>query len=370
MKNAILLLMLILSIREQAFTQSGTSNNDKVFEITPDFAHRKFWIDLGKGNKIQVELTEPEDLDYLLNIDSLLKNLIADLAPFKDSLSDEITTKKIDVRIDSSSIRKIRIQRFAPKGFTYTITGSEPVALKLEQDTINFTGTVYFTAKYALRKAFNSSRNYRLRFFINDVNDIGRLIGVGLNQKMQRLRDNYKRQWKYVGPNHAQLRSDPSISASHPHGFAAGDDFLFLRGSVDAQNYKAFFVPSFAITAGLVVASHGFYKREIGLSWEPNFLFGKDENGKIKTYRNDFLTLTYGQGPIKDNNTHKESPFSAIFSIGYLAGRRGEFFDKNTMRIGAGRLSLFEGKTRIEPVLYFHDFLKGATPGLRWIQSF
>lgn len=370
MKYAFLLLMLIVSIKEQAFAQRGTSNNNKIFELAPDFAHRVFWIDLGKGNKIQVELTEPEDLDYLVNVDSLLQVLVTDLAPFRDSLTDEITTKKIDVRIDSSGIKKIRIQQSAPKGFTYTIKDQQPAALKLEQDTINFTGTVYFTAKYGLRKAFNSSRNYRLSFFINDVNDIGKLIGVGLNQKMQGLRDNYSRQWKYLAPNHAQLRYDPSISARHPHGFAAGDDFLFLRVSVDAQNYKAYFVPSFSITAGLVIASQGFYKREIGFSWEPNFLFAKNDDGKIKTYRNDFLTLTYGQGPIKDNNTHKESPLSAILSFGFLARRNGEFYDKNTMRIGAGRLSLFEGKTKIEPVLYFHDFFKGVTPGLRWIQSF
>jgi hypothetical protein len=362
--------MLAISIGQITFAQDGKTNTEKTFELNSDFAHQRFTIDIGKGNKIQIELTDAKDLDQLVNMDSLLKVFVADIEPFKDSLADEMTTKKIDYRIDSSNIKKIRIQQFAPKGFTYTINQGEPAALKLEQDTVNFTGTVYFVAKYTLRKAFNATRNYRLSFFLNDVNDIDKLIGTGLNAKIKELRDNYNTRWDYTSPNHVKLRRDPSITASHPHGYAAGDDFLELNVWVAAQNYKNYFVPSFNLMAGLVISSHGFYKREFNLGWEPHFLFRKDEQGKLKTYRNDFLTLTLAQGPIKDNDAHKDSPFTSIVSFGYLVHRSGDFFEKNTMRFGAGRLSLFEGKTKIEPVIYFNDFFKGVTPGLRWIQSF
>lgn len=360
--------MLSLSIGQQAIAQNTTT--DKTFELDPDFAHRRFFIDLGQGNKIKIELTEAEDLIYLQNIDSLLEVFVSDLSFFKDSLANELTIKRVDYRIDSPVIKKIRIQQFQPKGFTYTLQDGEPVALKLEQDTINFTGTVYFKAKYTLRKAFNSTRYYKLSLIVNDINDLSKLIGTGLNEKMKALTENYKTHWDYTSPNHVELRRDRSITASHPHGFAAGDDFLFIRASVDAQNYKAYFVPSFSITAGLTISSHGFYKREIGVGWEPNFFFGKDGQRKLKTYRNDFLTLTLGQGKIRDNDPHKESSLSAIVSLGYLIHRSGEFIDKHTMRLGAGRLSLFEGKTKIEPVIYFNGFFKGVTPGLRWIQSF
>lgn len=370
MKHALLLLMLATSIGRLTFAQDGKTNTEKTFELNSDFAHRRFLIDIGKGNKIQIELTEAEDLDYLVNIDSLLEVFVADIAPFKDSLADEMTTKKIDYRIDSFKVKKIRIQQFAPDGLTYTINQGEPAALKLEQDTVNFTATVYFRAKYTLRKAFNTTRYYRLSFFLNDVNDIGKLIGTGLNAKIRELRENYDSRWDYTAPNHVKLRRDPSITASHPHGFAAGDDFLELGASVGAQNYKNYFVPSFSLVAGVVISSHGFYKREFKLGWEPNFFFRKDEQGKLKTYRNDFLTLMLAQGPIKDNDAHKESPFSSIVSFGYLVRRSGDFYTKNTMRFGAGRLSLFEGKTKIEPVIYFNNFFKGVTPGLRWIQSF
>jgi hypothetical protein len=110
------------------------------------------------------------------------------------------------------------------------------------------------------------------------------------------------------------------------------------------------------------------YKWEPGLFWEPHYLFAKDAEGKLRTYRNDFLTFTYGQGGIKDHDLHKDFSFSTVLSLGYLIRRDGEFIDKNTFRLGAGKLKI--SKTTIEPSLYFNNFFRGVTPGIRISQSF
>ena len=88
----------------------------------------------------------------------------------------------------------------------------------------------------------------------------------------------------------------------------------------------------------------------------------------MHTYRNDFLTLTYGQGGTKDYDPRKDFSFSAVFSLGYLINRNGDYFEKNTFRFGAGKLSI--SKTTIEPSLYFNNFFKGVTPGIRISQYF
>ena len=88
----------------------------------------------------------------------------------------------------------------------------------------------------------------------------------------------------------------------------------------------------------------------------------------MRTFRNDFLTFTYAQGGIKDYDPRKDFSFSAVFSIGYLIHREGEFMEKNTFRFGAGKLKLL--KTIIEPSIYFNNFLKGVTPGIRISQAF
>jgi hypothetical protein len=135
------------------------------------------------------------------------------------------------------------------------------------------------------------------------------------------------------------------------------------------QNYKHYFVPSFSLGVGVIISTPHF-KRDIVLSWDPHFFFAKDGHDKLKTFRNDFLTLTWGQGVVENNEPRKESHLLFIMSLGYLIKREGEYFDKNTLRMGGGRLSLFGGKTKFEPVIYFDNFFKGVTPGLRWIQSF
>jgi len=88
----------------------------------------------------------------------------------------------------------------------------------------------------------------------------------------------------------------------------------------------------------------------------------------MHTYRNDFLTFTYGQGGTKDYDPRKDFSFSAVFSLGYLINRNGDYFEKNTFRFGAGKLSV--AKTTIEPSLYFNNLFKGVTPGIRISQYF
>ena len=67
---------------------------------------------------------------------------------------------------------------------------------------------------------------------------------------------------------------------------------------MNAQNYKNYFTPSFNISAAVVVNGKKA-KYDIGLAWEPHFIFAKNSLGNLKTYRNDFLTLSAGFDPKK-----------------------------------------------------------------------
>ena len=374
MKKAICCLMLLASITGIVFAQHPKSKSDETFDLSPDYPKRRFVFDLGKGNKMQIELASIEDLQRVKNMDSLIRAFTADLEPLKDSLGDEILSRRIDYLLDSSGLNKIRIQRFSEKGSTFVVKDGEAAQMKLEQDTIHFMGVISYVAKYTMRKAFRDTRYYRVSFFLNNLVDLASYADGSLNRKIENLeaglKKNPAREWTTTSQKgRAILQSDPSISARMPQGYVGGGDFLNFRISIDLQNYKSYFVPSFSLGAGLILSTTHF-KRDIILSWDPNFFFAKDSVGKLKSFRNDFLTLTWGQGLVQNNNPRKESHLLFIMSLGYLIKREGEYFEKNTFRMGAGRLSLFSGKTKIEPVLYFNNFFKGVTPGLRLIQSF
>lgn len=370
MKKTICFVMLTISITGTVFAQDNTTKTDKAFDLLPNYPSRRFTIDLGKGNKMQIELVNMEDLNRFTNIDSLIRVFLTDIEPLKDSLGDELLSKRIDYVTDTVGRKKIRIQQFKQKGSTFLVTEGDVASLKLEQDTIHFMGSVSYIAKYNLRKAFTATRHYRLSFFLNNLSDLALYADGSLNKKIAALQENIHSTW--VTTNKAKgtyLKAGPFITAKRPKGLVGGGDFVNFRVSVDLQNYKQYFVPSFSLGVG-IIQSTSHFKRDIVLSWDPHFFFARNAQNKLKTFRNDFLTLTWGQGLVQDNNPRKESHLLFIMSLGYLIKREGDYFDKNTFRIGAGRLSLFGGKTKFEPVMYFNNFFKGATPGLRWIQSF
>ena len=63
--------------------ESITVKTAKTFEPAPGSIRRIFTIELGKGNKMQVELPRIEDLDHLNGIDSLVRNYLEDIKPLK-----------------------------------------------------------------------------------------------------------------------------------------------------------------------------------------------------------------------------------------------------------------------------------------------
>jgi hypothetical protein len=331
-----------------------------------------FTVYLGWFNKMQIDYCHNTDLDRFANIDSLLRIFLQDIIPLKDSLADELSSKRIDYVTDESGRKKIRIQVFKPKGSSFLLQAGDVAALKLEQDTVNFMGTKLYTESATLLKPYTEIRYYRLSLIVNQLSDLNDYVVAGLNEKISAIKKNEKGRWIKDTQGRWHIKNgDQSIYSNHqPRGYIAGTgDYLTSRWSVNIQNYKNLFVPSVSLGAA-VVFNNGNIKRDIGLLWEPHFFFAKNAEGKLQTFRNDFVTLTYGQDGVKNNKRAKDASFLPIFSVGYLVKQKGNYFEKNTFRVGAGHVSLFNGKITIEPLFYFNNFFKGVTPGLRLMLNF
>ena len=372
MKKMISVLMLLASIPVSLCAQTN-SKSDKAFEIPKNIIiMRRFYIDLDKGNKLQVELTDLSDLQRIANIDSLLRVFKEDMAPLKDSFADPLTSKRLDFVADAQGRKKIRFQQFQPKGSAFLLNNGQLSSLRTEQDTVNIIGVITNPPKASDKISRTHPRYYHLTFYLNNIGELAGYMNGSLNEKMQTIQNNIKGKWPLIlGTSSHYLKKDKTISADRPYGFTPGEMGDYLEGTVlvNVQNYKNYFVPSFGVGARLVLANRDrTYKWEPGLFWEPHFLFAKDNQGNLHTYRNDFLTLTYGQGGITDFDPRKDFSFSSVFSLGYLINRNGDYFEKNTFRFGAGKLEL--KKTSIEPSIYFNNFFKGVTPGIRISQSF
>jgi len=372
MKKIISLMMLFTSIAGSLCAQTN-SNNDKPFEVPGDIIiNRRFYINLDKGNKMKIELTDITDLDKLDNIDSILRIFIKDVIPLKDSFSDPITIKRLDYVIDTMGRIKIRFQQFYPKGSAFLLNKGELSSLKTGQDTISIIGIIRNPLKPKQKISLTRPRYYHLTFYLNNLSELTDYMDGILAEKISTIQKDVNTKWPLIlGTSSNYLLKDKSISADRPQGFTPGETGDFLEGlaTVNVQNYKNYFVPSFSVGVRLTLTNRDrTFKWEPGLFWEPHFLFAKGNQGNLHTYRNDFLTFTYGQGGTTDHDTRKDFSYSTVFSLGYLINRNGDFFEKNTFRFGAGKLKLT--KTTIEPSIYFNNFIKGVIPGIRITQSF
>lgn len=372
MKKTFLVLVLLISAAGSLCAQIS-NHSDKAFEVPADvIINRRFYIDLGQGNKLEIALTDISDLDKLSNIDSILQVFINDITPLKDSIADPLTSKRIDYVTDARNRKKIRFQQFQPKGASFLITNGELASLRTEQDTVSIIGVIPNPSKPSQKISLTKPRYYHLTFYLNKIAEIEDYMHGTLSEKIATIQNNVATKWPLIlGTSAHYLKKDSTISADRPRGFMPGETGDYLEGliTVNVQNYKNYFVPSFSIGTRLTVSNRDrTFKWEPGLFWEPHFLFAKDASGKLRTFRNDFLTFTYGQGGITDHDPRKDFSFSTVFSLGYLINRNGDYFEKNTFRFGAGKLKFT--KTSIEPSLYFNNFLKGITPGIRITQSF
>ena len=371
MKKIISLLMLVMSITGTAIAQQepGVTNADKIFNIPAGYLKRSFTADLGRGNKMQIELTDLEDLDRFKNIDSLLRIFLQDMAALKDSLTDELSAKRIDYFTDELGRKKIRIRLSKPDGASFLLQQGNLSALKLEQDTVIFSGSYVYKVTSTLLKPFTEMRYYRLSFFVNQLSDLNGLSSAGLNEKINTIQKSQKLRWVKSNDDTWHIKNgDQSIYSNHqPRGYVSGTgagDYLTSLTTISIQNYKNYFVPSVSLGIGLGF-NNGKVKQEMGLLWEPHFFFSKNAAGSLRTYRNDFLTFTYKRTLLGRENEPPRFSFSNGFSFGYLIRRSGDFYEKNTMRIGVGKVYLFNDRVSIEPVIYFNNFFKGVTPGLK-----
>ncbi len=362
--------MLLTSVTTELCAQN---KSDRAFEVPENVViNRRFWVNLDKGNKMQIELTDITDLEALTNVDGLLAEFIKDIAPLKDSLADPLTSKRIDYFTDAQGRKKIRLQQFQPKGASFLINKGELSSLRTEQDTIHLIGVIANPPKAQQKISLTNDRYYHLTFYLNDINELSNYINGIVKEKLTTIKNEENTKWPLIlGGSDHYLKKDKSISGGARRGFVPGShgDFLELNFMVNVQNYKNYFVPSFSLGAKLSLTNRDrTFKWEPGLFWEPHFLFANDPQNKLHTYRNDFLTFTYGQGGIPDHDPRKAFSFSAVLSLGYLIHREGEYFDKQTFRLGAGKFGV--RKTTIEPSLYFNNFFRGVTPGIRISQYF
>jgi hypothetical protein len=350
--------------RVNAYTAyNRLSPDDRLFNPPPYSIGIDYTISLDRGNICRLELANGNDIHNFRNIDSLLMVFMSDLALLKDSLADLMTVKRIDYLIDTSGRKKLRIRQFRPAGTSFLLDGNEPALLRLQQDTI-YIMVVTRVAREGEGTNIGGLRYDRIGFFLNRYNELDSYITSVLNDEIRQIISGirhpsnvYEHPFDYI-VRQPDIRSRPHISNQ-----------LAINPGVAIQNYKNYFSPSFVV-GPTIRLQRGINEYRFGAYWEPMFFFAANAQGKLQTYRNDFIVLGYEHNhPYESGGRDELKPaigFDPAFSLGYCFSSQGNYFTQPSFRLTAGAVKWLNGGLRLEPCLYFNNFFKGVTPGLRF----
>jgi hypothetical protein len=359
-KLTIVLLCLLLGIAGDLRAQKETApaGEDRVFGAPPFSFGIEYRIKLGKGNILRIDLANGYDMRSFRNIDSLLTRFLADMTPFRDSLADPLTVKHIDYVIDPDGKKKLRIRQYRPAASSFLLDGPEPAILRVQQDSIRIL-VVTRTADRQAGRTVKGLRYDRLCFFVNYYSDLAVINNQRLNDEIASIISRQLVKHNVYRHPYCYLVDDSIV---HSRVTDRGLDRLEISAGGAASTYKNMFSPSFSVGA-YANLNRGPSQYRLGLSWEPLFFFHSDSRGRLQTFRNDMVVVTY-------SHTHTGKPakpaftLDPAFSLGYVFYREGDYFARPSFRltIGAGKLG---GAVRIEPALFFDNFFRSVTPGLR-----
>jgi hypothetical protein len=376
MKKAILFLICFTinkAFSQQVITQKTEGGRIETF-ITPFGQSMMVWpFSPGKGNcnfyfynvsnkvTVQLELSRIYQVDLIPNLDSIAQLAIASISPLLDSFKLDGIPRRIDYR-NYTGNNQITIHENPASTNNYVIDKNELKMLKVYNDTLRI---MYVTDKTDVQR--NVYRVMYITFITPNLSELKNLKHGVLSSCTALLKE------KTV-----LLKYGRNTMSIYNASFNMKENRMFSPSSVkwmEANKRKNEFTPNLYASTQLlngqvstsvavgVRYSYGrwrSYRNQLYLMWEPYFFF-TNQNNSIQTFRNDFITLRLREGvdAKRDNNFN----FQSNISIGYLVGRRGNYFNENTFKIGFPGVS--SGLLQLEPEFIFNNFFKNFSPGLR-----
>lgn len=347
------------------------SKTDKLFAIDVEWPRHHFDITLKNGNSVIVRVADKASLDRILNLDSIFRAVWKDLSFLKDSLQNELSSKRIDYLTDQPGRSRVRFSQSWQRGQTFVVEKNEPKLLKIEQDTLIIIEQQIVSPERQERASVFIKRPYKITLQINNINQLETILDGSLNIAMQQ----FKKQWDEFKPHSSSAMQKAILSSSYSASYPdAGGSIRssFKKNTVSVEPYIQFGIQNinsrFVTSAGAGLSFNfnkgASFMRRHQLIWEPYFLFDQQTDGKFRMRRNDFISYQWVlEDLVKTPGQSNRVELSANFSMGYLVHRSGEFFRNNTFKFGMPGASF---KTvMIHPEFIFNGLFKNFQPGVK-----
>ncbi|MCE3282131.1 MAG: hypothetical protein K0Q66_868 [Chitinophagaceae bacterium] len=347
---------------------------------SPHSTRVHFDFELGKGNKLAIEMTQLGQLNHLPSVDSILFQVKRALGPLKDSFKADGIVRRIDYVATHGQPPKIRIVNHTERPKSYSYVEGELVQLKTDSDTVRIvlhvaTGEMMRVRTQTGTKEWPGLHPFVMTLALNNIADINSLPDSTLSKAVNMI---LAQATKYLQPG----AKKPNRNAY----FYAHFDMLTGKMQPIKERYehhtrnvfeptiqmglqygRGDFIPSVGLGIQYI---HGyepsFGNSHLRLFWEPHFIFSRNTTNKLVTQRNDFITMQYTQMP--SGKERRELYTIGNITLGYLALRRGDFFEKHTFKMGLPMLAY--GNLLFEPQYFFDRGFRHFSPSVKFTMLF
>jgi hypothetical protein len=350
------------------FLASGqiTNQGEFKFKITAQLTD---WVSM------TIDLRKWSQLDSIRNVDSLLHKVWSDIRPIRDSLTDPYSGKRIDYS-KFIPFSQFKVTEYPQTGNTYRYRNDSLIQFKTSRDTLKiriYTGNPNYDKNKRGPQLLHEP--YTITFSMNKLDDVMKLRKGYVDSLLATMPAIFRKDYidhvnfnKHYYNNQDSAQSKWSISSgswNNSKEVAFEPDLYF-----GLQYVRGNWVTSAALGFQLI---HGNYfgKRKVyKIFWEPHFFFTTDNAKSTSMKRNDFITFRFVQyeqdfsssnGHTNANDKVEFLPMS--FSIGYLVGRSGNLYEKNTFKFSVPGFVFKD--LNIEPEFFFNDLFKHFSPSLK-----
>ena len=335
---------------------------------------------LPKGGKIGFEMMTLGQLNHVPDLDSIFTSVKNSLISLKDSFKADGLVRRVDFVANTLAPPKIRIVTHSEKPFNFSIVKNELVQLKVDSDTVRI--SFYSSTGKNMRFTSKDSTYYRpgvgafvINLSVNNIADIYDLPEAIMSQCLARLKESaspYLSNAKKInlGTSYKATFNMTTGKMMNAYGnkatiYNSTQKALMPTIHLGIQYARGSIIPSAAV--GMQYVKENEYSTKFWrLLWEPYFIFSKDNDNKVVTHRNDFITIQIMGIDKKHDFTKLHT--NGNLSVGYLAGRRGELFEKNTFKIGLP--CFIHGNLQFLPEFFFNDLFRNFSPSFKMVLLF